>query len=48
MDRDASVERDIWIGMFEQRKRELIREGLSEKDADDKASAEIRRQIRAT
>lgn len=44
----AKIERDVWTASFEQRKRELIKEGMSPDEADDKASAEIRREIRGS
>lgn len=44
---EPKQEVDIWVGMMEARKRELMRdENLSEQEAEDKACTEIRRQIR--
>lgn len=37
---------DIYTRMMEQRKAELVREGMSEEHAEDQACAEIRRSIR--
>jgi hypothetical protein len=42
----AMAELDIWFAEFEKRKREMIAAGMSKEDADDKAAAEIRQQIR--
>ena len=43
---DPKIERDIWTDAFERQKREYIAKGLSPEEAEDRASAEIRRQIR--
>jgi hypothetical protein len=37
---------DIYTRMMEQRKAELIREGVPEEKAEDQACSEIRQQIR--
>lgn len=43
---DAKQERDVYLSMFEQKKRELIALGMSAEEADEKASRDIRRDIR--
>jgi hypothetical protein len=43
---DPRTEVDIWTRHFERRKLELTREGMTPEQADDEASAEIRREIR--
>lgn len=42
----AEIERDIWTRMFEVSKRDYIEQGLTEEQADEKASADIRKAIR--
>lgn len=44
--RKARIETDIWTALIEDEKRRLMKEGLSEEQADERATAEIRRQIR--
>ena len=44
--RDPKFERDVWTGMFERRKHELIAGGMSAEEADEQASREIRHEIR--
>lgn len=43
---ESKQEVDIWVGMMNHRKEELMREGKSAEEAEDQACAEIRRQIR--
>lgn len=40
------IERDIHLGQFDQRKKELMRAGLSAAEADEQAYREIKREIR--
>jgi hypothetical protein len=42
----AEAERDTWTALFELRKKSHIAAGKSEEEADDVASAEVRRLIR--
>jgi len=43
----SNLKRDVWLGVFEQKKKQFISEGLSPEEADERASAEVRREIRA-
>lgn len=42
----ATVGRDILLALFDDTKRRLIASGLSEKEADERASFEVRQSIR--
>jgi hypothetical protein len=37
---------DMWTTLMDAKKREYIAEGMSEEDAEDKACAEVRAEIR--
>lgn len=40
------AEVDIWDGILQQKVREYVRQGFSCNEAEEKASADIRREIR--
>lgn len=44
----ATTERDIWTGLFEREKRRLVAEGVPSDQADEQASANVRREIRGS
>jgi hypothetical protein len=46
MTAQATVDRDIWLALFESEKRRHIEAGFSEEKADELAATEVRRQIR--
>ena len=43
---NTKQEVDIWTAYFETKKREYVAQGMSEEDADERASREVRDEIR--